>query len=105
MKSICHLQLLTETVSCCVEPQDGSAETSMMNTPRLPAPFLVVTEMTLEPLPVILCSDSPRTKLFPFPTCEALMTRVPVALVIVNVAVPVCLVVSLWLKERLLGLI
>ena len=32
------------------------------------------------------------------------MIRTPVALVIVNVAVPVCLVESLWLNERVLGL-
>jgi len=61
-------QLLTETVSCGVEPQAGSVETCMMNTPRLPAPFLVVTEMTLDPFPSILCNDTPSVKLFPFPT-------------------------------------
>lgn len=76
----------------------------MVNVPRLPPPCFAVTEMTLDPLPSILCSDTPITKLFPFPTCEALMMRTPVAFVIVKIAVPVCLVESLWLSERLLGL-
>lgn len=77
----------------------------MMNTPRLPAPFFVVTEMMLVPLPSILCSESPTFKLFPFPASEALMVRVPDGLETVNVAVPVVFETSLWLNERLLGLI
>ena len=76
-----------------------------MNTPRLPAPFFVVTVMTLDPLPSILCSPTATVRLFPFPSCEALMILTPVALVIVNVADPVSFVESLWLNERVLGLI
>ena len=88
-------QLLTETESCAPEPQAGVAATLTMNVPRLPAPFFVVTEMTLEPLPSILTSDIPSTRLFPFPAIEAAMVRTPVAFCIVKVAVPVCLVESL----------
>src|SRR5215213_8304403 len=76
-----------------------------MKSPRFPAPFFVVTVITLDPLPSILCKDSPRLKLFPFPTCDAEMMRAPLAFVIVNVAVPVCRFGSLWLKRRLPGLI
>jgi len=101
---ICPPQLLTETVSCCVEPQAGSAATLTMNTPRLPAPFFVVTVITLDPLPSIRNSETPRVKLFPLPAIEALMVRVPVAFTIVNTADPVLCAVSLWLNERLLGL-
>src|SRR5205085_7062472 len=88
-------QLLTETESCRAEPQAGSVVIWTTNTPRLPAPFLAVTEITLEPFPSILCNDNPRTMLLPFPTCAALMVRTPVALVIENVAVPVFLDESL----------
>ena len=97
-------QLLTETVICCVEPHDGLAETAMIKTPRLPPPRLVVTEITLDPFPSIRCSDTPMTKLFPLPVCVALIVRTPVAFVIVNVAVPVCLSVLLWLNSRWFGL-
>lgn len=72
--------------------------------PRLPAPFLVVTVMTLEPLPSSLTNDTPSTKLFPFAGCAALMVRTPVAFVIVKVAVPVLRAVSFWLNESELGL-
>ena len=75
-----------------------------MNTPRLPPPFLVVMLMTVEPLPSILTSERATTRLFPFPACLAVMVLTPVALVIVNVAVPVCFAVLLWLNERLEGL-
>jgi len=78
---------------------------STTNTPRLPAPFFVVTESTVEPFPSILCCDNPRTRLFPFPARLELMMRTPVAFVIVKVAVPVCLEASLWLSESELGLI
>ena len=54
------------------------------NTPRLPAPFFVVTVITLDPLPVIRNSDTPRVRLFPFPATEALIVRVPVAFTIVE---------------------
>jgi len=74
------------------------------NTPRFPAPFLLVTEITLEPLPSILTSDNPIVKLFPFPAWEALMMRTPVPFVTVNVDVPVLWASSLWLNEILLGL-
>src|SRR6185369_11689530 len=98
-------QLLTETGSCTVEPQAGSVFTSTMNTPRFPAPFFVVTEIMLDPLPSIRCSDTPRTRLFPLPAIEALMVRTPVPFTIVNTADPVFFVALLWLNERLLGLI
>lgn len=62
-----------------------------LNVPRLPAPCFVVTVRTLDPLPSILDSDILKTKLLPFPACEGVMVRTPLALVIVNVAVPVCL--------------
>ena len=75
-----------------------------MNTPRLPAPFFVLMVIVLNPLPVILCSERPTFKLFPFPACEALMMRVPLAFVIVNITDPDSLEVSLWLNDRLLGL-
>ena len=61
--------------------------------------------MTLDPLPSILCNPTAILKLFPFPICEALIVLTPVALTIVNVADPVSLLVSLWLNERVLGLI
>jgi hypothetical protein len=99
------LQLLTETLSCVPVPQAGSVVMLTTNTPRFPAPFFVVTEMTLEPLPSILDNDKPRTRLFPFPAWAALIVRTPVAFVIVNVAVPVLWAVSLWLSERVVGLI
>jgi hypothetical protein len=38
-----------------------------VNTPRFPEPFFVVTVRMLEPLPEILESDNPSTRLFPFP--------------------------------------
>ena len=75
-----------------------------MNTPRLPPPFLVVIVSTLEPLPSIRSSERATIRLFPFPACLALMVLTPVALVIVNVAVPVCFDVLLWLSARLEGL-
>ena len=65
------------TVSVCAEPHDGSADTFTENVPRLPAPFLAVTEMVLEPLPSILDSDSPITILLPLPSCAAVMMRAP----------------------------
>ena len=73
-------------------------------TPRFPAPFLVVTERMLEPLPSIRTNDSPSTRLFPFPARDALIVRTPVAFVIVNVDVPVFFVLSLWLSVSVLGL-
>ena len=75
-----------------------------MNVPRFPAPFFVVTVITLEPLPSMRSSDTPRTRLFPLPAIEALMVRVPVAFTIVNTADPVFFVSSLWLNESVLGL-
>ena len=60
--------------------------------------------MTLEPLPSILTSETAMSKAFPWPACVALIVLMPVALVIVNVADPVCLDVSLWLNESVLGL-
>jgi len=61
-------QLLTETVNCAApEPQAGLVATLTMNTPRFPAPFLLVTVRTLEPLPSILDNDNPSTRLFPLP--------------------------------------
>ena len=74
------------------------------NTPRLPAPFFVVTVITLEPLPSMRSSDTPSTRLFPFPAIEALIVRTPLAFSIVNTADPDFFVSSLWLKERVLGL-
>jgi len=65
------------------------------NVPRLPAPFFVVTEIILDPLPSILTSDRPRTRLLPFPAVVALIVRTPVAFVIVNTAVPVWVSASL----------
>jgi hypothetical protein len=98
-------QLLTETVSCCVEPQAGSAAMLTTNTPRLPAPFFVVTVITLDPLPSIRNNPTPSVKLFPLPAIDALIVLVPVAFTIVNTADPDLCAVSLWLSERLLGLI
>src|SRR5215470_15111767 len=97
-------QLLTETVNCAPEPQAGLVVTLTRNTPRFPAPFLVVTVRMLEPLPSILTSDSPSTMLFPFPAWETLRVRTPVAFVIVNTAVPAVWPAILWLNERVLGL-
>jgi hypothetical protein len=98
--------LFTITVSVCVEPQVGSADTFTENVPRLPAPFLAVTEIVLEPLPSILTSDSPITKLFPLPSCTAPMVRAPgPPAAIVKIAVPVFCVESLWLIIIVLGLI
>ena len=74
------------------------------NTPRLPAPFFVVTVITLDPLPSMRSSETPSTRLFPFPAIEALIVRVPVAFSIVNTAEPDVFVSSLWLSERVLGL-
>jgi hypothetical protein len=76
-----------------------------MNAPRFPAPFFVVTEMTLEPLPSMRISPTPRVRLFPFPAIEALIIRTPVPFAIVNTAVPVCFVASLWLRFSSVGLI
>jgi len=76
-----------------------------MNVPRFPAPFFVVTVITLEPLPSMRSSDTPRTRLFPLPAIEALMVRVPVAFTIVNTADPLFFVESLWLKFSSIGLI
>lgn len=88
-----------------MEPHDGSVETFTENVPRLPAPFLVVTEMVVDPLPSILTSDNAVTRLFPLPSCAALIVRTPLPPEIVNVAVPVWFVELLWLKVRVLGLI
>ena len=82
-------QLFTTTVRCAPVPQAGSVTTFTVNEPRLPAPFFVVTEMMLEPLPSILTSDIPMIKLFPFPAWEALSVRTPVAFDNVKIAVPV----------------
>ena len=98
-------QLLTETVNCAPEPQAGLVVTLTTNTPRFPAPFLVVTVRTLEPLPSILASDNPRTRLFPFPAWTALMMRTPVPFDMVNVDVPVFCASTLWLNDIELGLI
>ena len=78
--------------------------TSTTKTPRFPAPFLVVTEIMLEPLPSNRTSDNEVTRLFPFPCCTALSVRTPVAFVSVSNAVPVLSASTLWLKESVLGL-
>src|SRR6185369_17374481 len=76
-----------------------------MKSPRFPAPFFVVTVITLDPLPSMRSSDTPSTRLFPFPAIEALMVRVPVAFTIVNTALPVWLAALLWLNLSSPGLI
>ena len=74
------------------------------NVPRLPEPFFVVMLRTLDPLPSIRDNDSAITRLFPFPTWDALMVRTPVAFVSVSVDVPVLLELTLWLNVNELGL-
>ena len=72
-----------------MEPHVGAADTFTENCPRFPAPFLEVTEIWLDPLPSILANDSAITRLFPLPSCAALIMRAPDAPDIVKVAVPV----------------
>lgn len=74
--------------------------TRTLNTPRLPDPFFVVTEMMLEPLPSILTSETPNNRLAPPPCSLALIRRTPVPFATVNTAVPVFWVMLLWLKIR-----
>ena len=96
--------MFTVTINFAPDPQAGSVFTLTWKTPRFPEPVLVVTERMLEPFPSSLTSDSPRTRLFPFPAKDALMVRTPVALVSVTVDVPVLLVLTLWLNVNELGL-
>ena len=78
--------------------------TSTTKTPRFPDPFLVVTEMMLEPLPSNRTSDNEVIRLFPLPSSAVLSVRTPVAFVSVSNAVPVLSASTLWLKESVLGL-
>src|SRR4026208_1975958 len=98
-------QLLIVTLSCCAEPQAGSAATWTMNVPRLPAPCFDVTVTTLDPLPSIRCSDRPRVTAFPLPSCEAVMMRTPLPFVIVKIAEALSFDASVWLRKSSVGLI